>query len=178
MHTVGGLPTVLHEDAIVTGPVSGGPSVYSIRVSNQKLHFSSSHFVLGSDGCENLHGHNYTVEIIIEGALNKFGMVIDFRDVKKQALEVCERLDHKVLLPGKSRTVQVHETSDSVDVTVGGKKYAFPAEDCVILPAAATTAELLAEHIYQHLDFPDGHRLKVCVGENVGTFGCYEDHRG
>jgi 6-pyruvoyltetrahydropterin/6-carboxytetrahydropterin synthase len=175
---VGGLPTVLHEDKIVPRTVSGGPPVHSIRVSDQKLHFSSSHFVLGSDGCENLHGHNYTVEIIIEGKLNKYGMVIDFRDVKKQALEVCEQLDHKVLLPGKSHTVQVHETDDSVDVTVGGKKYVFPVEDCVVLPATATTAELLAEHIYRHLEFPDGYRLKVCVGENVGAFGCYEDSHG
>ena len=83
MHIVGSLPTVLHEDEIVTGAVSGGLPVHSIRVSDQKLHFSSSHFVLGSDGCENLHGHNYTVEITIEGALNKYGMVIDFRDVKR-----------------------------------------------------------------------------------------------
>ena len=178
MHMVWVLPAVLHEDEIVTGTVSGGLPVYSIRVSDQKLHFSSSHFVLGSDGCENLHGHNYTVEILIEGTLNKYGMVIDFRDVKKQALEVCKQLDHKVLLPGKSRTVQVHETDDSVNVTVGDKKYVFPVEDCVVLPATATTAELLAEYIYQHLEFPDGYRLKVCVGENVGTFGCYEDRSG
>jgi 6-pyruvoyltetrahydropterin/6-carboxytetrahydropterin synthase len=146
---VGVLPTVLHEDTIVAWIVSRGPPMHSIRVSDQKLHFSSSHFVLGSDGCENLHGHNYTVEIIIEGKLNKYGMVIDFRDVKRQALEVCER-----------------------------KKYVFPVEDCVVLPATATTAELLAEHIYQHLEFPDSYRLKVCVSENVGTFGCYEDSHG
>ena len=148
--------------------------MHSIRVNDQRLHFSSAHFVMGSDYCETLHGHNYFVEITVSGNLDTLGMVIDFRTIKKRAIGICERLDHKTLLPGESEVIEIQESEYSNEVNVGGKRYVFPKEDCVILPAKATTAELLAEYIAAELDLPKEYRVKVCVSESLGSMGCFE----
>lgn len=148
--------------------------MHSIRVNDHRLHFSSAHFVMGSDYCEALHGHNYSVDITVSGDLDSLGMVIDFRTIKKRAISVCERLDHKTLLPGESDVIEIHESEFSHEVIVGGKRYVFPKEDCVVLPAKATTAELLAEYVATELNLPKEYRVKVCVSESLGSKGCYE----
>lgn len=60
-------------------------------------HFSSAHQLRGYKGkCENLHGHNYKIEIFAKGAeLNNIGLLIDFVDLKKAADEVTKYLDHR-----------------------------------------------------------------------------------
>lgn len=62
-------------------------------------HFSSAHRLLNYQGkCENLHGHNWKVEITVAGEnLDKSGMLIDFKILKAQLKEVLEDLDHKDL---------------------------------------------------------------------------------
>ncbi|MCW5960077.1 MAG: 6-carboxytetrahydropterin synthase QueD [Pyrinomonadaceae bacterium] len=59
--------------------------------------FSSAHQLRGYKGkCENLHGHNYKIEIFAKGAeLNNIGLLIDFGDLKKAADEVVNYLDHR-----------------------------------------------------------------------------------
>ncbi|MHA2021021.1 MAG: 6-pyruvoyl trahydropterin synthase family protein [Candidatus Thorarchaeota archaeon] len=148
--------------------------MHSIRVNDQRLHFSSAHFVMGADYCENLHGHNYFVDITVSGPLDSDGMVMDFKDIKKKALRICERLDHKTLLPSKSTSIKVNESEFSYEVTVSGKRYVFPREDCLILPLEATTAERLAEFIASQIELSDRYKVKVCVSESIGSMGCFE----
>ena len=61
--------------------------------------FSSAHQLRGYKGkCENLHGHNYKIEIFAKGAeLNNIGLLIDFVDLKKAADEIVKYLDHRNL---------------------------------------------------------------------------------
>jgi hypothetical protein len=61
-----------------------------------------------------------------------------------------------------------------IEVHVDKKRYVFPEEDCVIIPTKATTAELLAKYIHEHLDFPNDFTVKVCVSESAGSTGCYK----
>jgi 6-pyruvoyltetrahydropterin/6-carboxytetrahydropterin synthase len=117
---------------------------------------------MGADYCETLHGHNYFVDITISGPLDSDGMVLDFRDIKKQTLRICERLDHKTLLPGKSKSIKVDESEFSFEVTVSGKRYVFPKEDCFMLPLDATTAERLAEFIASQIELPDSYNEGLC----------------
>ena len=147
--------------------------MYSIRVSDQRMSFSASHFVITDEYFENLHGHNYTLEIVIEGPLDEYGMVIDFRDIKKQAMTICKTLDHKILLPGKSELIVVKEEDEFVEAIIQDKRYVFPKSDCVILPFRATTVELLAKHICGHLKLADELQLEVCVSESPGSTGCF-----
>ena len=61
--------------------------------------FSSAHQLRGYKGkCENLHGHNYKIEIFARGEeLNNIGLLIDFGDLKKAADEIVTYLDHRNL---------------------------------------------------------------------------------
>jgi 6-pyruvoyltetrahydropterin/6-carboxytetrahydropterin synthase len=70
--------------------------MYKIRV---KEFFSSAHFLRNYKGkCENLHGHNWKVEIVVaRRSLDQNGMVMDFSDLKKILKEVLSELDHKCL---------------------------------------------------------------------------------
>lgn len=61
--------------------------------------FSSAHNLRGYRGkCEELHGHNWKVEVVAaKPKLDKTGMVLDFKCLKKKLNKVLERLDHKYL---------------------------------------------------------------------------------
>ena len=48
--------------------------------------------------CENLHGHNWKIEVCLAGeALNNAGVLMDFGQLKKSLSGIIERLDHKFL---------------------------------------------------------------------------------
>jgi 6-pyruvoyltetrahydropterin/6-carboxytetrahydropterin synthase len=61
--------------------------------------FSSAHQLRGYKGkCENLHGHNYKLEIYAKGEeLNNIGLLIDFVELKRAADEIVKYLDHRNL---------------------------------------------------------------------------------
>lgn len=70
--------------------------MYSIKV---EANFSSAHNLRGYKGkCEELHGHNWKIELVIsKNKLDKLGMVADFRLVKDRLNMIMEKLDHKYL---------------------------------------------------------------------------------
>ncbi|HJZ04515.1 MAG TPA: 6-carboxytetrahydropterin synthase, partial [Patescibacteria group bacterium] len=47
--------------------------------------FAAAHNLRGYEGeCENLHGHNWKVEVMVTSKeLNKIGLAVDFRVLKK-----------------------------------------------------------------------------------------------
>jgi len=48
--------------------------------------------------CENLHGHNWKIEVYVRGEkLDSGGVLIDFGVVKAHVRELMETLDHKFL---------------------------------------------------------------------------------
>ena len=48
--------------------------------------------------CENLHGHNWKIEVCFSGeTLNNAGVLMDFGQLKKSLSEIIERFDHKFL---------------------------------------------------------------------------------
>ena len=59
--------------------------------------FSSAHQLRGYRGkCENLHGHNYRIEIYARGSeLDHIGLLVDFVELKAAADEVVQYLDHR-----------------------------------------------------------------------------------
>lgn len=61
--------------------------------------FSSAHQLRGYRGkCENLHGHNYKIEIYARGKeLNNIGLLVDFVELKQAADDLVLYLDHKNL---------------------------------------------------------------------------------
>jgi len=61
--------------------------------------FSSAHALRNYKGrCENVHGHNWKVRVVIEGEkLDQTGMLVDFLDVKSWMGEILDRIDHQFL---------------------------------------------------------------------------------
>jgi 6-pyruvoyltetrahydropterin/6-carboxytetrahydropterin synthase len=61
--------------------------------------FSAAHILKEIGGkCEDLHGHNFIVEVTVKGeSLTEEDLLIDFRDLKKWTNEILEQLDHKYL---------------------------------------------------------------------------------
>lgn len=62
-------------------------------------YFSSAHNLRGYEGaCENLHGHNWKVEVEARAEkLDKIGMVVDFKKLKEAVRQIIDRLDHRYL---------------------------------------------------------------------------------
>jgi len=61
--------------------------------------FSAGHALRGYKGkCENVHGHNYRVQITLEGPeLDHIGLLVDFTHVKRVMRELIKRLDHQFI---------------------------------------------------------------------------------
>ena len=68
------------------------------KVSIQ-THFSAAHFLRNYKGkCENLHGHNWKVEVTVATeTLDETGMAIDFTILKQKTNSIIKQLDHKYL---------------------------------------------------------------------------------
>lgn len=61
--------------------------------------FSAAHSLRGYKGkCEELHGHNWKVEVQVSSpGLNQMGMVLDFKVLKDMLKRIITDLDHKHL---------------------------------------------------------------------------------
>ncbi len=70
--------------------------MYTISVYD---YFSSAHQLRGYKGkCEELHGHNWKVEVKISGRkLDDIGLLVDFTVVKEILKKNLDELDHKFL---------------------------------------------------------------------------------
>ncbi|HTZ46901.1 MAG TPA: 6-carboxytetrahydropterin synthase QueD [Verrucomicrobiae bacterium] len=61
--------------------------------------FSSGHALRGYKGkCENPHGHNYRVQVTLEGPqLDNIGLLVDFTHLKEIMRAIIKRLDHQFI---------------------------------------------------------------------------------
>jgi 6-pyruvoyltetrahydropterin/6-carboxytetrahydropterin synthase len=64
-----------------------------------ETHFAAAHQLkMVAKKCENLHGHNWKIEVCVSGkTLNHAGVLIDFGELKEYIHEVMKELDHRFL---------------------------------------------------------------------------------
>ena len=118
--------------------------VYSIKVEGT---FSSAHNLRGYKGkCEELHGHNWKVEVnVTKDKLDKAGMLLDFKYLKMKLNKVLEKLDHKYL------------------------------NNIAYFKKVNPTSENIAKYVYDEIS-RKGLRIKsVTVWENATCSATYED---
>jgi 6-pyruvoyltetrahydropterin/6-carboxytetrahydropterin synthase len=62
-------------------------------------HFAAAHqLAMVAKKCENLHGHNWKVEVCVSGEkLNNAGVLIDFSILKGHVRAIMQQLDHRFL---------------------------------------------------------------------------------
>jgi 6-pyruvoyltetrahydropterin/6-carboxytetrahydropterin synthase len=70
--------------------------MYELKVVTD---FAAAHQLkMVAEKCENLHGHNWKIEVCVAGEnLNNAGVLIDFGELKQYVSEIIARLDHKFL---------------------------------------------------------------------------------
>ena len=70
--------------------------MYELKVVT---HFAAAHQLkMVAKKCENLHGHNWKIEICVTGEnLNDSGVLIDFGELKQHVSIIMAKLDHKFL---------------------------------------------------------------------------------
>lgn len=160
---------------------------YHVRLQSAQHTFCAAHFITYQDDvCEPLHGHNYRVAIEVHGPLEKNHYVVDFVDLSNALKKILDQLDHQMLLPTEHPTIQVVERTgpdrsrEEIEVTHGLRRWIFPRSDCMLLPMANTTAELLARYIATQLQGPleqlcgcQPARLQVAVEESDDRWGVY-----
>jgi 6-pyruvoyltetrahydropterin/6-carboxytetrahydropterin synthase len=121
---------------------------FRIRVAKDYLGFSSGHFITyDGDQAETLHGHNYYAAVTVEGDLDSNAYIFNFVVLKKLLRAICDRLDHRTLLPTGNPHFAV--TADDVAYTIQykHKTYVLPREDVVQLPIPNTTSECLSRWV-------------------------------
>jgi len=67
--------------------------MYELTVKGE---FAASHSLRDYEGkCKNLHGHTWHVDVVVFGpAVNKTGMLIDFKEIKRSLYDILDTLDH------------------------------------------------------------------------------------
>jgi len=70
--------------------------MYELRVVTK---FAAAHqLTMVGSKCENLHGHNWKIEVYVTGEkMDGAGVLMDFGIIKKQVREIMSMLDHKYL---------------------------------------------------------------------------------
>jgi 6-pyruvoyltetrahydropterin/6-carboxytetrahydropterin synthase len=73
-----------------------GKNVFELKVITR---FAAAHQLkMVAKKCENLHGHNWKVEICVAGdTLNHAGVLMDFGEIKTHVSEIVSKLDHQFL---------------------------------------------------------------------------------
>ncbi|RLS33337.1 MAG: hypothetical protein DWH79_07450 [Planctomycetota bacterium] len=160
---------------------------HQVRLRKAVHVFAAGHFITLSDQlCEPIHGHNWTVAVTVDGIPDAHGMVVDFICLRDTLSVIISRLDHRMLLPTGNPLLPVTldvgpDGVHEVTVRFGRRRWVFPADECVLLPLANTTAEWIAGWIGHELrtamaaaGSPLDGRLCIAVDECLGQEGVWE----
>jgi 6-pyruvoyltetrahydropterin/6-carboxytetrahydropterin synthase len=161
------------------------PGEFRVAVTKDSFVFASAHFITyQGHKCETLHGHNYRVGVVLEGAIDpESWYVYDFVTLKRVMRRLCDEIDHRVLLPLHNPKLEIREEGEMVSVLYEGKpRYLFPRRDCALLPVPNTTVEMLARYLVTRLrtelDPEKASLLRVIemeVEENFGQSAIYRE---
>ena len=114
--------------------------------------FSSAHQLRGYKGkCENLHGHNYKIEIYARGReLDNIGLLVDFVELKRAADEVVLYLDHKNINELPPFDIELNPSAENlaryilerIASTVGDERVQIYKVRCFETPTSVATYEV------------------------------------
>jgi len=110
-----------------------------IRITKQ-FSFETGHALYGYDGkCKNVHGHSYKLSVTVIGTPItdsnnvKFGMVIDFGDLKKIVKsEIVDKFDHATVFNKNTPHIELAKELESRDHNVILVDYQPTSENMVI----------------------------------------------
>lgn len=128
----------------------------NIRITKQ-FNFETGHALYGYDGaCKNVHGHSYKLSVTVIGKPStdrnyvKYGMVIDFSDLKKIVQEeIVNRFDHATVFNETTPHIELaHELANrGHDVILVDYQ---PTSENMVIDFAAKIKSRLPENISLH----------------------------
>lgn len=130
---------------------------------------------------ESLHGHNYRVMVKGETPELQRDMVFDFLDIKPIVREVCDSLDHKLLIPKDHPRLRIDVKGPNTVITAPDEcEFSIPTSDVLLLPILNTSAERLAVYLCDEIRARVGKRfsfnfssLEIEVEETPGQSAVY-----
>lgn len=127
-----------------------------IRITKQ-FNFETGHALYGYDGkCKNVHGHSYKLSVtvigtpIIDSSNVKFGMVIDFSDLKKIVREeIVDIFDHATVFNKNTPHIELANELKNRDHHVILVDYQ-PTSENMVIDFAAKIKSRLPQNIALH----------------------------
>ena len=127
-----------------------------IRIT-KKFNFETGHALYGYDGkCRNVHGHSYKLSVTVIGqpisdpSNVKFGMVIDFSDLKKIVKEeIVDIFDHATVFNGNTPHVELARELKQRGHHVLLVDYQ-PTSEMMVIDFAQKISKRLPDHIKLH----------------------------
>jgi 6-pyruvoyltetrahydropterin/6-carboxytetrahydropterin synthase len=167
--------------------MSESPS-YRVRVTKDHLVFSAGHFITietsGGEICERIHGHNWRAAVEVGGPLDRNQYVFDFIALRDTLQAIVLELDHRMLLPDRHPRIKLNVSDAEIEARYQARRWVFPRDECVVLPIAQTTAELIASWMAGRLLAEWGTAaepldyVQVEVEENFGQWAIYRTSPG
>ena len=125
----------------------------TIRIT-KRFSFEAGHALYGYDGkCKNLHGHSYKLTVTVIGAPitdktnPKFGMVIDFTDLKRIVIEeIIDKFDHSTIFNKNTPHIKLAKTLKDEGHNVLLVDYQ-PTTECMVTDFAKKITERLPNNI-------------------------------
>ncbi len=129
-----------------------------IRIT-KSFGFETAHALYGYDGlCKNVHGHSYKLDVTVMGTpINdpknvKYGMVIDFKDLKKIVKsEIVEVFDHATVFNQNTPHVELAKIMEQNGHKVIFMDYQPTTEEMIIDFASKIQAKLPKNVTLHHL---------------------------
>jgi 6-pyruvoyltetrahydropterin/6-carboxytetrahydropterin synthase len=153
------------------------PSLTSIQISKEYLHFNSAHFTLFSDReREDLHGHTFYVAGAFDAEVGPDGLAFDYNLVKTKLKQLCDELDEKTLLPERSPHLRLTEDNGYLVAEFAGERIPFLPRDVQTLPVRNVTVEELAPFLLERLGSDPEiralqlHRIELRVSSGPGQW--------
>ncbi|MDG1682431.1 MAG: 6-carboxytetrahydropterin synthase [Flavobacteriaceae bacterium] len=128
----------------------------TIRIT-KRFSFEAGHALYGYDGkCKNLHGHSYKLSVTVIGTPitdktnPKFGMVIDFTDLKRIVTEeIVDKFDHATIFNKNTPHVKLAKTLKDEGHNVLLVDYQ-PTTECMVTDFARKITKRLPINLKLH----------------------------
>jgi 6-pyruvoyltetrahydropterin/6-carboxytetrahydropterin synthase len=125
----------------------------TLYFTHGKLKFSAGHFTIFSETeREPLHGHNYTLEVMVTAGMGEPGITFDYRLFEEKLMQLCLQLNWRFLVPTQSPYVVVKDDGEHYEIVFNQKSTWLLKEDVVLLPLENVTLEALSQWFINQLN--------------------------
>jgi 6-pyruvoyltetrahydropterin/6-carboxytetrahydropterin synthase len=124
----------------------------TITLAHDAMQFSAGHFTIFSGTeREHLHGHNFTVEASVTGAVGPDGLHLNYSVYRRCIVKLCEALHERLLLPGHSPHLAIREQDHAIEVRFNADTFVFPKDDVLVLPLVNLSLEELSRYFSESI---------------------------